>query len=1004
LGRSIAAVSALVIKVKFPMPFYQDRAAAGSRLRMALSIWVLAAGLVEPARADAGPALKIEVDARDLPRRLLHTRMQVPCKPGKLWLWFPKWVPGTHGPNGPVENVGGLRLQASPGNPLAWRRDDIEPYRVECDVPAGTATITVQLDTICNEPSREAGGFLSYGNSAVGIINLGTCLLYPEGPSCDDIQAQLTLRLPNNWKFATALKSRGTKDGVSSFETVSLTDLVDCPLIAGEHLRTIRLDSGPDPPAFLDLASEAPSALEVGPEIVEIYSRVVREAGILFGACHYPEFHFLVTCSDELGYLGLEHLTSSLNGLLERDLVERGRLKGWAANLLPHEYVHSWCGKFRRPAGMCTPDFHTPQKTRLLWVYEGLAEYLGEVLMVRSGLLNLDEFRDRLASTIRSLSHHEGRRWRSLEDTAAASYLLRGASPNWNELRRDQDYYFEGMLLWLEADTIIRANSSGKKSLDDFCRAFFGTRDPGLKVVPYELPEIVRTLREQAEFDWEPFLQKRVSQPLESLPLDFVGRCGYRVEYTTRAPSEQMTRQNRTQSGVALQDSLGLSVSDDGMITQVVPGKIADRSGLAPGMKLIGVGNKTFSQQRLLDAVAESPNRHKIELLLAAGDEVRTIIVNYSDGQRYLELVRDNAKPDVLAEILKPVAPRPTPEPAPKPDDKASSLPPPKGYVCFRAPGPIQIDGRLDDEAWKAAPWTDAFVDIEGDEKPRPRFNTRAKMLWDDSCFYIAAALEEPHVWATLKQHDSVIFQDNDFEIFIDPDGDNHEYYEIELNALNTEWDLFLGKPYRDGGHAQSEWEIADLKTGVHVDGTLNNASDSDRGWSVEFAIPWEALAKYSHRHTPPRDGEQWRVNFSRVEWRHEIADGRYRKVPNTPEDNWVWSPQGVVDMHRPERWGYVQFSTAAPGQAVYRPDPAAPVRDRLMQVYAAQRNFKKINNRWASKLEDLKLPDAPGLPQHSLSMHATSDGFEAAITLTPPGARTETWTIRDDSRIAPKT
>ena len=284
-------------------------------------------------------------------------------------------------------------------------------------------------------------------------------------------------------------------------------------------------------------------------------------------------------------------------------------------------------------------------------------------------------------------------------------------------------------------------------------------------------------------------------------------------------------------------------------------------------------------------------------------------------------------------------------------------------------PAPIQIDGRLDDDAWKTAPWTDLFVDIEGDARPRPRFQTRAKMLWDDTYFYVAALLEEPHVWGTLIKHDSVIFQDNDFEIFIDPDGDNHEYYEFEINALNTEWDLLLKKAYRDGGPAINEWEVPGLRTAVHVSGTLNKLTDTDTSWSVEFAIPWKALAEFAHRSAPPRDGDQWRVNFSRVEWRHEIVNGQYRKVPNTHEDNWVWSPQGVVDMHRPERWGYVQFSTAVPGQAAYRPDPAAPIRDRLMQVYYAQKAYFKQNNRWAKTLDDLKLPDAPGLPEHTTKL-----------------------------------
>jgi hypothetical protein len=233
----------------------------------------------------------------------------------------------------------------------------------------------------------------------------------------------------------------------------------------------------------------------------------------------------------------------------------------------------------------------------------------------------------------------------------------------------------------------------------------------------------------------------------------------------------------------------------------------------------------------------------------------------------------------------------------------------PKRYECRQTGQPLKIDGRLDDAAWRSAPWTDDFVDIEGAAKPAPRFRTRVKMLWDDQYFYIAAQMDEPHVWATLTGHDSVIFHDNDFEVFIDPNGDTLEYYEFEMNALNTGWDLFLDKPYRHGGKARNSWEIPGIRTAVSVDGTLNNPGDTDRGWSVEIAFPWKALAEYAHKETPPRPGDEWRVNFSRVEWRHEIMNGKYRKVPNTKEDNWVWSPQGVVNMHIPERWGRVRFT-----------------------------------------------------------------------------------------------
>ncbi|HYT91498.1 MAG TPA: carbohydrate-binding family 9-like protein, partial [Gemmataceae bacterium] len=281
---------------------------------------------------------------------------------------------------------------------------------------------------------------------------------------------------------------------------------------------------------------------------------------------------------------------------------------------------------------------------------------------------------------------------------------------------------------------------------------------------------------------------------------------------------------------------------------------------------------------------------------------------------------------------------------------------PPRGYVCYRAAAPLKIDGKLDDAAWRNAPWTADFVDIEGDGKPRPRFRTRVKMLWDDEFFYVGAELEEPHVWATLTRHDAVIFHDNDFEVFIDPDGDNHEYYEFEINALNTTWDLFLPRPYRDGGNALNNWEIPGLKSAVYVDGTLNNPHDTDRGWSVEIAFPWKALGEATRQPAPPKDGQQWRVNFSRVQWQHEIVEGKYRKVAGKKEDNWVWSPQGVINMHWPEKWGYVQFSTAKPGMAAFRPDPEGPARDVLHRIYHAQRAYHKEHKRWARSLGELGL------------------------------------------------
>jgi ketosteroid isomerase-like protein len=321
----------------------------------------------------------------------------------------------------------------------------------------------------------------------------------------------------------------------------------------------------------------------------------------------------------------------------------------------------------------------------------------------------------------------------------------------------------------------------------------------------------------------------------------------------------------------------------------------------------------------------------------------------------------------------------------------------PRGYVCSRAEHPPKIDGRLDDAAWQAAPWTEDFVDIEGSRRPKPRLRTRAKMLWDAEYFYLAAELEEPHVWGTLTKHDSVIFNDNDFEFFIDPDGDNHGYYEFEINALNTGWDLFLPRPYKDEGRADNGWDMPGLKTAVHVTGTLNDPSDRDTGWTVEIAIPWSALREFADRPVPPRDGDQWRIDFSRVEWQHRIVAGKYERVPHTPEDNWVWSPIGIIDMHRPERWGFVQFSTLPPGRARYQPDPALRGRDALMEIYYRQRDFEQKHGRWAQSLAELGLDRATQAFHPQLT--PTGNGFRASMEI-PVGNESQTWTIREDSRI----
>ncbi len=598
------------------------------------------------------PAIAMEVDARDLPRKLIHTTLDIPCKSGPLRLWYPKWIQGAHGPLGRVEDIGGLRVEAADGAVIPWKRDEVDMHCFVVEVPAGITSVRVKLDTICESAAQDGGGIYTTGNSSLGVINWNTCLVCPEGRAIEEQIAQVNLKLPQGWRYATALKSDSDKEGVIRFSPISMAHLVDNPLIAGRHLRTFKLDSGKNPQAYLHLTSESPEAINLDPKTVELYSRLIREAGALFGCAHYPEYHFLVVCSDEIGSFGLEHLGCSINGVGERVMVDSHLRKGWYANLLPHEYAHSWCGKYRRPAAMITSDFHSPMKTKLLWVYEGLTEYLGEVLMVRSGLAQQDEYRATLTRQIRGLSQTTGRKWRTLEDTAVAGYLSRNPGNSWNQMRRAQDFYMEGMLLWYECDAIIREKTNGAKSLDDFCKRFFAPVNGAKTVAGYEFADLVKDLQATAEFDWAAFLQRRVAAPQETLPLDVLGRLGYRLHYTDK-PTAAGPDGSAAATANPAGDSLGLTVVR-GKITGVVPGMPADQAGLSPGMSLIAVNGKKITTNRLRDAIADSVTRKKVDLLVEDGDEFRTITVPYAEGLRYLELSRIEGKPDLLAEILKP--------------------------------------------------------------------------------------------------------------------------------------------------------------------------------------------------------------------------------------------------------------------------------------------------------------------------------------------------------------
>lgn len=322
-------------------------------------------------------------------------------------------------------------------------------------------------------------------------------------------------------------------------------------------------------------------------------------------------------------------------------------------------------------------------------------------------------------------------------------------------------------------------------------------------------------------------------------------------------------------------------------------------------------------------------------------------------------------------------------------------------YVCLRASSPIEIDGDIGKSAWANAPWTADFQDIKGDPADKPPYRTRVKLLWDDRCLYIAAELEEPHLWATYTKCDSVIFMENDFEFFVDPDRDSHHYAELEINALGTIWDLLMPRPYKDGGMPMSGWQFKGLEIAVRLRGSLNDPADTDDGWSIEIAIPWSGIKETCRCACPPKDGDQWGINFSRVQWDLEVVDGRYRKTEGKPEHNWVWSPPGVVDLHRPELWGVVQFSKAASGRVAFVPDPSEEARELLHAVYYAQRQYRAANGNWAQNIEDIHLStDSVQDPKSKIQNWVTPNYFEAAMEVAYPDGTTHEWHVGSDGAI----
>ncbi len=615
-----------------------------------LAIFLITAAVSSSAAA----TMTLDVDARDLPRGLLKASSTYHVSGPVFDLYYPKWVEGVHGPKSPIQNLAEIFFSTEDGKRLSWTRDPHDVFHFLIDIPNGVIRIQADTTYICNQAAPAYSlGVDTHGTSQLGIIAWNTCLLYPKGYDISDINVNLTLQLPKEWKWGSSLTAQKEDEGTIQFNPVSIRELVDSPLVCGKWYRFIDVTPDGGTPHFLHLLAESKPRLHPDEKTLDKIRKMVAEAMVMFGKRHDYDYHFLLMLSDNLPFIGLEHMRSSLNVVGANGLEEdQLRVTG---HLITHEYGHRWCGKYHRPQGMATPDYQVPKDLRLLWVYEGLDQYIGVVLTTRSGLFETKDrtsfeggLRDEwvgVGKTIVSLMLQKGRRSINLEDTASSSYLRRRGSEHWRRLYRPQDYYFEGALLWYEIDTILQEESDSKLCLDDFIQRFLGRYDKNQMLMGYEEKDIVEILNELLPYDWEALIEDRVRGWHDELPLTVLDRLGYRIEYSPK-PTDYDKDHSLT--------SLGMRVSTTGEITEISPGGPADQAGLYDSVKIIGVNGKKFSENRLKDAIADSPTTRSVELLLLKDEVFETVTIQYDGGPRYVDIVRNEDKPDRFAEIFAP--------------------------------------------------------------------------------------------------------------------------------------------------------------------------------------------------------------------------------------------------------------------------------------------------------------------------------------------------------------
>jgi len=595
----------------------------------------------------------LEVDVTHAAQKILHAKLEMPVRPGPLTLYYPQWIPGEHMPDGPVTNLAGLEFTAN-GRKIPWRRDLVDMFAFHLDIPPDTNTLNIALDFLLSAP---LSGYTS-GASATAyldVVNWNQVLLYPLNPSPSELLFQPSVRLPNGWQFASALRgARYTGESIS-FAPVAMDKLVDSPLIAGEYFRKIDLTPGETPDVEIDMAADGQNALNMPSEMEKHFRRLIAEAQVEFGSPHYDDYHFLLSLSDSVAHFGVEHRESSDDRDAEHSLTDDAERIDFAG-LLPHEYVHSWNGKFRRPVGLATKNYQEPMKDDLLWVYEGLTQYLGEVLTVRSGLRSPDLAQELVAQLAAQADVRAGRDWRPLQDTADAEPAFGDSIQEWINWRRGTDYYEEGELLWLDIDGMLRRFTNDKESVDTFARKFFGGPTGDAPLETYNFDDVVATLNSLAPYDWAHFLRNRLDETPAPTPDEAVENSGWKLVYTDRKNrmdenSDWLTR------WLTYTYSIGLLVSGDGYVGDVIHGSPAYKAGLGPGMRITSINGRAFSDDNLREVIRAAQNSPApITITATNGRQSQDYAVDYHGGLHFPHIERDKNRPDYLSEIFSPRA------------------------------------------------------------------------------------------------------------------------------------------------------------------------------------------------------------------------------------------------------------------------------------------------------------------------------------------------------------